>query len=153
MQVFRRKRKKVSFKLLNSFLYRLLFGGMFAYYLTEFAEKPFFMQLGFIVVCCIISIIVDYWMIEPKNSIEVSIDGEKLLLLGVKIDISEVTEILYSQTKRFEHTVRFSYKNLTYQDFELASSDLIEDLRFYDFLVDHQLPVKMLDNNERLNEH
>ena len=111
------------------------------------------MQLGFIVVCCIISIIVDYWMIEPKNSVEVSIDGEKLLLLGVKIDISEVTEILYSQTKRFEHTVRFSYKNLTYQDFELASSDLIEDLRFYDFLVDHQLPVKMLDNNERLNEH
>ena len=36
MQVFRRKRKKVSFKLLNSFLYRLLFGGMFGYYLTDY---------------------------------------------------------------------------------------------------------------------
>lgn len=142
----------MSFKLLNSLLYRLLFGGMFAYYLAEFAEKPFVMQLGFIVVCCIISMIVDYWMMKPKSSGEVAIDDGELLLLGVKLNISEVTEILYSQTKRFEHTVRFSFKNHTYQDFELASSDLIEDLRFYDFLVKHQLPVKMLDNSERLNE-
>ena len=101
---------------------------MFAYYLAEFAEKPFVMQLGFIVVCCIISMIVDYWMMKPKSSGEVAIDDGELLLLGVKLNISEVTEILYSQTKRFEHTVRFSFKNHTYQDFELASSDLIEDL-------------------------
>ena len=126
MQVFRRKRKKVSFKLLNSFLYRLLFGGMFAYYLTEFAEKPFFMQLGFIVVCCIISIIVDYWMIEPKNSVEVSIDGEKLLLLGVKIDIS-------LETKELSTIGPLKLVKDLPENFLVMNGDILTDLNFKHF--------------------
>ncbi|MGF1687464.1 hypothetical protein L4C36_12315 [Photobacterium japonica] len=73
-----------------------------------------------------------------------------MTLLNVDIDLSSTHEILYFQAKRFEHTIRFRFNNDTYQDFELSDSDLIENLRFYHFLVDNQLPVKMLDDGERL---
>ena len=78
------------------------------------------------------------------------LDDNSSSLLGTNVNAADINEILYAQTKRFEHTVRFRFKNQTYQDFELASPDLIEDLRFYNFLVENQLPVKMLDSYERV---
>ena len=98
----------------------------------------------------IFSVIMDYIGSYSSKTESISITDNKMTLLNVDIDISNTREILYCQTKRFEHTIRFRFNNDTYQDFELSDSDLIEDLRFYQFLVDNQLPVKMLDNTERI---
>ena len=87
---------------------------------------------------------------EQSQAIEI-IDGE-FELLNIKIKISELEEILYCQTKRFEHILRFRFTNATYQDIEITAPDLIDDLRFYYFMVDNSLPVKMTDDKGRFFE-
>ncbi|HHP0466279.1 TPA: hypothetical protein ACRZZI_003918 [Vibrio harveyi] len=150
MKTLLRQKKLSNIKLLHSFINRVFFFSILAYYLVIISEEPLLTQLSFIAFGCGFSLLIDYSVSKPRQSVEVSFDGTKLRFLNMCIMTSDVKEILYGQTKRFEHTVRFRYKNQTYQDFELASKDLIEDLRFYYFLVDNQLPVKMLDCNERL---
>ena len=150
MKVLLQQSKLASVKLFHSFVTRTLFCGMFAYYLVEISKAAFLTQLGYIALFCALSLVSEYFMSKPKKSVAVAIDGDVLIVLGARISIAEINEILYVQTKRFEHTVRFRFKNHRYQDFELASPDLIEDLRFYNFLVENQLPVKMLDDSERI---
>lgn len=84
---------------------------------------------------------------EQAHAIEI-VNGE-LELLGINIKVSELEEVLYCQTKRFEHILRFKFKNATYQDIEITAPDLIDDLRFYYFMVDNRLPVKMTDDSGR----
>ena len=84
---------------------------------------------------------------NDNGKIEI-VDGE-FELLGIKIKISELEEVLYCQTKRFEHILRFRFTNATYQDIEITAPDLIDDLRFYYFMVDNGLPVKMTDDSGR----
>ncbi len=150
MKTLLKQSKLVSFKLMYSFVTKVLICGMFAYYLVEISKAPFLTQLGYIAFFCAVSLAAEYLTSKPKQSLEVVLDGNSLSLLGTSINTADINEILYAQTKRFEHTVRFRFKNQTYQDFELASPDLIEDLRFYHFLVENQLPVKMLDSHERV---
>ncbi|MBD1557651.1 hypothetical protein HC752_11980 [Vibrio sp. S9_S30] len=150
MKTLLKQNKLVSFKFMYSFVTRVLFCGMLAYYLVEVSKAPFLTQLGYIVFFCAVSLVAEYLVSKPKRLLEVLLDGNDLSFLGTSINTYDINEILYSQTKRFEHTVRFRFKNQTYQDFELASPDLIEDLRFYNFLVENQLPVKMLDSSERV---
>ncbi|CCN70077.1 hypothetical protein [Vibrio nigripulchritudo] len=150
MKTLLKQTKRISYKPIYNFFTRILLCGMGAFYLTVLAEASLLTQLFYISVFCASSLILDYFSSKTTQAIEVKFDGKKLSLLGTNIQISDVHEILYSQTKRFEHTVRFRYRNQTYQDFELASSDLIDDLRFYHFLVENQLPVKMLDCSERV---
>ncbi|EJZ9094423.1 hypothetical protein OIX85_004852, partial [Vibrio parahaemolyticus] len=127
------------------------FFGMLAYYLAEIAKEPFSTQLAYIAFFSALSLAIDFLASrKTKESEEVILDNGCLIFLHVNLDVSTISEILYVQTKRFEHTIRFRFKNQTYQDFELASPDLIEDLRFYNFLVENQLPVKMLDSDERI---
>ena len=66
--------------------------------------------------------------------------------------MSELEEVLYCQTKRFEHTLRFKFRDATYRDIEISAPDLIDDLRFYHFMVGNGLPVKMTDDTGRFFE-
>ncbi len=150
MKSLLKQNKLLNFKLMYIFVTRVLFCGMFAYYLVEVSKAPFLTQLGYIAFFCAASMATEYLLSKPKQSLEVVLNANTLQFLGTSINTSDINEILYAQTKRFEHTVRFRFKNQTYQDFELASPDLIEDLRFYNFLVKNQLPVKMLDSCERI---
>jgi len=145
-----RQRKIVNFKLVHTIAMRIAYCAMFAYYIVSLVHEPFKYQIAYISLFVILSVAMDYLSANTKQSAEIQIKDNKFKLMGVVIDLSQVKEILYHQTKRFEHTVRFRYSNATYQDFELSDSDLIEDLRFYQFLVDNMLPVKMLDNGDRL---
>lgn len=141
----------ISFKLLQAIVRRLIYGAMFTYYVADLLDKPFKAQITYISICVVGSVLMDYLSANNKQPIKIQIIDNHFKLMGADIDLSKVNEILYSQTKRFERTIRFRYSNDTYQDFELSNSDLIEDLRFYQFLVDNQLPVKMLDNEDRLS--
>ncbi|MGR5150143.1 hypothetical protein ACQKP8_26805 [Photobacterium alginatilyticum] len=146
-----RQREIVSFKLVHTIAVRAMYGSMFAYYLVALANEPFKYQIGYIALFVVISVVMDYLVANRRQSAKIEIDDGRFNLLGSVIELSQINEILYFQTKRFEHTVRFRYRNSTYQDFELSESDLIEELRFYQFLIDNKLPVKMLDSGDRLS--
>ena len=146
-----RENKRPDFRLLQSFVVRTLVGAMFAYYLVYLANEPFEHQLAYIAVCVLLSLLMDYLTARNKGALEVKLVEGKLALLGVTIEIAQIEQVLYCQSKRFEHQLRFRFKDRTYQDFELSEPSLIADLQLYYFLLDNQLPVKMLDNAERLN--
>ncbi|BCV59390.1 hypothetical protein AYI74_13290 [Shewanella algae] len=146
-----RENKRPDFRLLQSFVVRTLVGAMFAYYLVYLANEPFEHQLAYIAVCVLLSLLMDYLTARSKGALEVKLVEGKLALLGVTIEIAQIEQVLYCQSKRFEHQLRFRFKDRTYQDFELSEPSLIADLQLYYFLLDNQLPVKMLDNAERLN--
>ncbi|GAB1131749.1 MAG: hypothetical protein WLagBPW_17930 [Shewanella algae] len=146
-----RENKRPDFRLLQSFVVRTLVGAMFAYYLAYLANEPFEHQLAYIAVCVLLSLLMDYLTARSKGALEVKLVEGKLVLLGVTIEIAQIEQVLYCQSKRFEHQLRFRFKDRTYQDFELSEPSLIADLQLYYFLLDNQLPVKMLDNAERLN--
>lgn len=148
-QLFKQK-KVTSFKMLHIFTKRFIYAAMVAFYVSFLIEESFKFQLAYIVLFVVISLLMDYLSENSKPLVEISIDDGVFKLLNVDIDVSTVTQILYSQSKRFEHTIRFQFENNTYRDFELSDSSLIDDLRFYYFLVDNKLPVKMLDNEDRL---
>ncbi|KOO04241.1 hypothetical protein [Vibrio nereis] len=151
MKKLLRQKRIFNINILNQFIMKTVFFGMLAYYLVEISLEPFSTQLIYIASFSALSLAIDFIASrKTKASEEVILDNGRLIFLSVDIDISTISEILYVQTKRFEHTVRFRFKNQTYQDFELASPDLIEDLRFYKFLVENQLPIKMLDSDERI---
>ncbi|WP_282176255.1 hypothetical protein [Vibrio nereis] len=151
MKKLLRQKRIFNINILNQFIMKTVFFGMLAYYLVEISLEPFSTQLIYIASFSALSLAIDFIASrKTKASEEVILDNGRLIFLNVDIDISTISEILYVQTKRFEHTVRFRFKNQTYQDFELASPDLIEDLRFYKFLVENQLPIKMLDSDERI---
>lgn len=151
MKKLLRQKRIFNINILSQFIMRTAFFGMLAYYLVEISLEPFSTQLAYIAFFAASSLAIDFLASrKTKASEEVILDNGRLIFLNVDIDVSTISEILYVQTKRFEHTVRFRFKNQTYQDFELASPDLIEDLRFYKFLVDNQLPIKMLDSDERI---
>ncbi len=143
--------KRPDFRLLQSFVVRTLVGAMFAYYLVYLANEPFEHQLAYIAVCVLLSLLMDYLTARSKGALEVKLVEGKLALLGVTIEIAQIEQVLYCQSKRFEHQLRFRFKDRTYQDFELSEPSLIADLQLYYFLLDNQLPVKMLDNAKRLN--
>jgi len=145
-----RRKKIINFKLLNSFLTRTALGAMFVYYVANYMDEPFLNQLGYFILFALVSVCIDYFAINSKQTAAIKICDEQFELLNVSIKLSDIKEVLYCQSKRFEHTVRFGYVNSTYADFELSDSDLIDDLRFYHFLVENRIPVKMLDNHERL---
>ena len=71
------------------------------------------------------------------------LDDNSSSLLGTNVNTADINEILYAQTKRFEHTVRLRFKNQTYQDFELASPDLIEDLHILTSF-DHPMALTLI---------
>jgi len=144
-----RRKKIINFKPVRSFLERVVLGSMFVYYVANYMNEPFINQLGYFLLLAFISVAIDYFAINIKQSAMIKISDGSFVLLSVSIEISEIHEVLYCQTKRFEHTVRFSYNNSTYRDFELSDADLIDDLRFYHFLVENRIPVKMLDNPDR----
>lgn len=151
MKTLLRQKRVLNINILNQFIMRTGFFGMLAYYLAEIAKEPFSTQLAYIAFFSALSLAIDFLASrKTKESEEIILDNGCLIFLHVNLDVSTISEILYVQTKRFEHTIRFRFKNQTYQDFELASPDLIEDLRFYNFLVENQLPVKMLDSDERI---
>ncbi|WP_417534992.1 hypothetical protein [Marinobacterium stanieri] len=151
MKKLLRQKKILNINIVYQFATRTAFFGILAYYLAVISIKPFSTQLAYIALFSASSLVFDYLASKSsKEYEEVILDDNNLRFLDVDIDISTISEILYSQTKRFEHIVRFRFKNQTYQDFELSSEDLIEDLRFYNFLVENQLPVKMLDSDERI---
>lgn len=151
MKKLLRQKRIFNINILNQFIMRTSFFGMLAYYLVEISLEPFSTKLAYIAFFAASSLAIDFLASrKTKASEEVILDNGRLIFLNVDIDVSTISEILYVQTKRFEHTVRFRFKNQTYQDFELASPDLIEDLRFYKFLVENQLPIKMLDSDERI---
>ncbi|PKF60334.1 hypothetical protein CW745_15425 [Psychromonas sp. psych-6C06] len=145
-----RQKKITDFNLIRTASIRLVYGAMIAFYVAYLVEEPFKYQIAYIAIFVAISLLSDYFAANSKASAEVSIKDNQFKLMDVEIDIAMLDEILYSQTKRFEHTIRFRFSNDTYRDFELSSPDLIEDLRFYHFLVENKLPVKMLDNDDRL---
>ncbi|WP_050548203.1 hypothetical protein [Pseudoalteromonas sp. BSi20652] len=82
----------------------------------------------------------------------IDIANGEFKLLGLNIKVSELEEVLYCQTKRFEHTLRFKFRDATYQDIEISAPDLIDDLRFYHFMVGNGLAVKMTDDRGRFFE-
>ena len=151
MKTLQRQQPRITFNLLHSFISRTLVGAMLAYYLAYVADKPLWQQLSYIVLFVLASLLMDYLAAGRKVRQDVQLDADQLTFLGVSIDTRTITEILYSQHKRFEHRLRFCFDNNSYQDFELASADLTEDLRLYHFLLENQLPVIMLDDCERLN--
>jgi len=144
-----RRKKIVNFKPINSFFSRIALGAMFVYYVANYMDEPFINQLGYFILLALVSVAIDYFAMNTKQAAAIKICDDKFELLNVPIELSEIKEVLYCQTKRFEHTIRFSYNNSTYRDFELSDVDLIDDLRFYHFLVENRIPVKMLDNPDR----
>jgi len=150
MKTLLRHQEIMSFKFLYSLGIRLVYGVMIVFYIATLMDDEFKFQVAYIVVFIITSTIFEYISSNKKQSAEIEIIDDSFQLMGVRIKLSTVNEILYSQHKRFEHTIRFRFSNDTYQDFELSASDLIQDLRFYHFLVENKLPVKMLDNDDSL---
>ncbi|MGU3846514.1 hypothetical protein ACVZHT_33745, partial [Vibrio diabolicus] len=60
MKTLLKQSKLVSFKLMYSFVTRVLICGMFAYYLVEISKVPFFTQLGYIAFFCAVSLAAEY---------------------------------------------------------------------------------------------
>lgn len=151
MKTLLRHKEILNFKFLYSLGIRLVYGVMIVFYIATLMDDEFKYQVAYIGIFIITSTIFEYLSANKKQSAEIEIVDDSFQLLGVSIKLSTVNEILYSQHKRFEHTIRFRFSNDTYQDFELSASDLIQDLRFYHFLVENKLPVKMLDNDDRIS--
>ena len=145
MKTLMKFKEVMSFNLLYCIAIRIIYAAMFAYYVSAIIEESFIIQFMYISFFAIVSVAFDFFSANKKQLAEIDIKDNRIILTGVTIDLSQVSKILYSQKKRFEHTIRFKYLNDTYQDFELSDRNLIEDLRFYLFLVKNELPVKMLD--------
>lgn len=151
MKVLARRKKVVSFKVFYALAERFFYGLIIAFYLAFLTDQSLIIQVVYVMVFSVFTVMMDWLTSKSKQLNEVVIENNRLKLLDVDIDLLNVKEILYFQTKRFEHNVRFRYLNATYQDFELSGPDLIEDLRLYQFLVENNLPVKMLDSDERVS--
>jgi len=120
------------------------------FYFEELLELTVWHQLAYLSFAVAFSLLIDWLVANAKDSNAIEVKDGELELLGVTIVLAELSEVLYCQSKRFEHRLRFRFTNETYRDFEISSADLIDDLRFYHFLVDCGLSVKMLEDDQRL---
>lgn len=118
-----------------------------------FIKQPLLYQFFYLFVFVLISVFSQWYITNKEQSQPIEIVNGEFELLGIKIKLSELEEVLYCQTKRFEHILRFRFTNATYQDIEISAPDLIDDLRFYYFMVDNRLPVKMTDDSGRFFEN
>lgn len=149
MKTLKRYKKLPTFKLFYNLVWTTFCIVIFLFWVEIFSKEPIFTQFIILFGFASLSAIGDWFSANKKQSKAIEIIDGQFEILGIKIKISDLQEVLYCQTKRFEHSLRFRYMNATYQDIEISAPDLIDDLRFYYFMVDNGLPVKMTDDRER----
>jgi len=128
----------------------MFYAALLLFYLAELIDNSFWHQALFIFSAVAVSLLIDWLAANANSTSVIELEDGKLALLGTTITIADLKEILYCQTKRFEHRLRFCFANATYRDFEISSADLIDDLRLYHYLVSCGLPIKMLQDDHRL---
>ena len=149
MKKLTKYKKAPSAKLLWTLGCNTFIAVIILFLVEVFIEQPLLHQFLYLFAFVLLRVFLQwhYMKKEQCHAVEI-VDGE-LEVLGITIKVHELEEVLYCQTKRFEHILRFKFKNATYQDIEITAPDLIDDLRFYYFMVDNGLPVKMTDDSGR----
>ncbi|WP_024609694.1 hypothetical protein [Pseudoalteromonas sp. TB64] len=149
MTTLKRYKKLPTFKLFYNLAWTTLVVVIFLFWMEFLTKEPIYKQFLILFGGGLLSVIGNWFSANKKQSKAIEIIDGQFEILGIKIKISDLQEVLYCQTKRFEHSLRFKFTNATYQDIEISAPDLIDDLRFYYFMVDNGLPVKMTDDRER----
>ncbi|MEG3759489.1 hypothetical protein V5096_16205 [Pseudoalteromonas carrageenovora] len=152
MNKLTRYKKAPSAKLLWTLGFNTFIAVIILFWVEVFIEQPLLHQFLYLFAFVLLRVFSQWYCINKEQSQAIEIVNGEFELLGINIKVSELEEVLYCQTKRFEHILRFKFKNATYQDIEITAPDLIDDLRFYYFMVDNALPVKMTDDKGRFFE-
>jgi|GEM_PF-1104498 len=152
MAALPRQKKLPGFKIVYSLALSALFIVILLFYMEVINEKPLLHQFLYLFGLSSLGVVIEWLSTNNKQSQAIDIANGEFKLLGITIKVSELEEVLYCQTKRFEHTLRFKFRDATYRDIEISAPDLIDDLRFYHFMVGNGLPVKMTDDTGRFFE-
>ena len=144
MAVLKSNIKTTKRKPIGTIIKHALFGAIFVFALTVFFELPLKHQISNVVLYFIFSVVFNYFPNKHNESVA-KITNNQLLFLDFSIDLSIIENAFYWQESDSEHVLKLKYNNETYQEFWLTDSDLIDDLRFYQFLVDNHLPIKILE--------
>jgi len=143
MAALKSKVKQTKRKPISIIIKHALYGCIFVFALTLFLELPLTHQISNVLFYFIYSIVSDYFPHKHKE-FAAEIVENKLLFLDLSIDLSLIENACYWQEKQSEHVFKVNYINETNQEFWLTDADLIDDLRFYHFLVDNQLSVRLI---------
>ncbi|CAM3056802.1 MULTISPECIES: hypothetical protein [Pseudoalteromonas] len=149
MKKLTRYKKTPSAKLLWTLGFNTFIAVIVLFWVEVFIEQPLLHQFLYLFAFVLLRFFSQWYCANTEQAHAIEIVNGEFELLGINIKVSELEEVLYCQTKRFEHILRFKFKNATYQDIEITAPDLIDDLRFYYFMVDNGLPVKMTDDSGR----
>ena len=144
MTALKSKFKAPKRKPIGTIIKHALYGSIFVFALTVFFELPLKHQISNVILYFIFSVTFNYFPYKHNESAAEIIE-DKLLFLDLSIDLSIIESAFYWKEKQSEHVLKLNYDNETYQEFWLTDADLIDDLRFYHFLVDNQLPVRLID--------
>jgi|GEM_PF-5674700 len=151
MVLFASRRINTPFYL-SQFFRRLFIFGALAYYAGYLFHQPFTDQLIYIAIITAVDLAGHYITSRPPTTSHVAeINDEQLTFGNTSFKLHEIKEIRYCQSGRFEHGMRVRLHNDHYQDFEFSDLDILEEFRFYQFLVDNKLPVVMVDDVSGLN--
>jgi len=143
MAVLKSKFEAPKRKPIGTIIKHALYGSIFVFALTLFFELPLKHQISNVLLYFAFSIIFNYFPNKHNEPAAEIIEG-KLLFLDFSIDLSCIESAFYWEEKQLEHVLKINYTNETYQEFWLTDADLIDDLRFYHFLVENQLSVRLI---------
>ena len=144
MAVLKSNIKATKRKPIGTIIKHALFGSIFVFALTVFFELSLKHQISNVVFYFIFSVVFNCFTNKHNESVA-KITNKQLLFLDFSIDLSIIENAFYWQESDYEHVLKLNYNNETYQEFWLTNSDLIDDLRFYQFLVDNHLPINILE--------
>ena len=84
------------------------------FWVEVFIKQPLLHQFLYLFAFVLIRVFSQWYITKKEQSQAIEIVDGEFELLGINIKISELEEVLYCQTKRFEHILRFRFTNATY---------------------------------------
>jgi len=107
MAALPRQKKLPGFKIVYSLDLSALFIVILLFYMEVINEKPLLHQFLYLFGLSSLGVVIEWLSTNNKQSQVIDIANGEFKLLGINIKVSELEEVLYCQTKRFEHTLRF----------------------------------------------